>query len=356
LSTFDGLGEWYKELMSRAFQVSDKPYQEALARWGVHKDQSSWWRTEMDGWLGGASASARTVNVYSRLSYREGFYPIQDIPPERPISNDDIGPVEKNSGDLLVFSSWEHYYRLRKIPVSSPVALLLSFPLTLYHAITLYGQVPVTVAAMLKRPLRIHLVGVEKELNFLDLFKEVSFLLPQDMMVRRFMFGGVVSARPKLKCFIVDLNPKLELVLVVREDMIPKNPESSKSLCGLRLELTNSLTLILVSGTYGDSLDPNFDCGSGLPDMVVGMNAGLFAYESWRSVVTYLYRSPGVVGVFTDYNEHSGVNCASLGGTMSRNSLRVNPFRQPRAMPVYSMNLPQLSNCFFYVFNEQLME
>jgi hypothetical protein len=126
----------------------------------------------------------------------------------------------------------------------------------------------------------------------------------------------------------------------------------------LKIEMTTNLTIGAVSGTYGDdsSLDPNFDCGTGPPDMVVALNAGLYAYESWRSVVTYLYQHAGVVGVFTDYNEYSGINCAALGGEKSRNSLSINPFRQPRAMPVYSMNLPQFSNGFIYVFNAQELE
>lgn len=113
----------------------------------------------------------------------------------------------------------------------------------------------------------------------------------------------------------------------------------------------------MVSGTYGDSLDPNFDCGGGgTPDMVIAANAGLYAYESWRSVVNYLYNNPGIVGVFTDYNEYSGENCASLAGHKGRESLCINPFRQPRAMPVYSMNLPQFSNGFLYVMNAQELE
>lgn len=90
--------------------------------------------------------------------------------------------------------------------------------------------------------------------------------------------------------------------------------------------------------------------------MVIAMNAGLYAYESWRSVVDYLYHNKGVVGVFTDYNEYSGVHCAGLGGAASRESLCINPFRQPLAMPVYSMNLPQFSNGFFYVFNAQELD
>jgi hypothetical protein len=171
-------------------------------------------------------------------------------------------------------------------------------------------------------------VGIEKELNFLDLFKEVGFVLPQDLSV--------------------------ELVFVVREDMLPVSCRDNKE--ASTIHLTCNLTLHLVSGTYGDTLDPNFDCGSGPPDMIIAMNAGLFAYESWRSVVAFLHRHNGIVGVFSDYNEHSGMNCASLGGAKARESLKVNPFRQPRALPVYSMNLPQFSNGFIYVYNEQKLE
>lgn len=124
----------------------------------------------------------------------------------------------------------------------------------------------------------------------------------------------------------------------------------------LHRRLTENTELLVVQGSYNVDLNPNFDCGSGPPDMIIGMNAGLFAYKSWRSVVSFLAENKGVVGVFTDYNEHSGTNCASLGGKLSRESLSVNPFRQPRTMPVKCMNLPQFSNGFVYVFNQQEIE
>jgi len=118
-----------------------------------------------------------------------------------------------------------------------------------------------------------------------------------------------------------------------------------------KIKLTSNMSVHVASGTYGgEELDPNFDCGTGAPDMIIGLNAGLFAYDSWRSVIEYLDHHKGVVGVFTDYNEHSGMNCAALGGA---SILHINPFRQPRAMPTYSMNLPQFSNGFIYVFNQQ---
>jgi hypothetical protein len=140
--------------------------------------------------------------------------------------------------------------------------------------------------------------------------------------------------------------------------MVPKhcNDDLVSHERGMELNLTPNLTLFIQPGTFGDTLDPLFDIGTGPPDMVIGMNAGLYAYESWRSVIEFLDENSGVVGVFTDYNEHSGTNCASLGGGKSRESLKMNPFRQPRAMPVYSMNLPQFSNGFMYVFNEQELD
>lgn len=326
--------------MERPFQLSDSPYKFFLTdNLDVLNDSiPSWWTTEVDGWSGGLSGSAKKVNTLLRHSYKSGFQLSEDqIPPESKVASDDwIGIVKKNECDLFEFDSWREYYTIRKIPMSSPVALLLTFPLTIYYAIVKHGSVPVTVARMLKRPLRLHVVGIEKELNMLDIFKEIGYLLPEDI--------------------------KLELVFIVRKDMLPpkcKTIESrSRNGSDVKIELLENLTLILKSGTYCDNLDPSFDCGSGPPDMVVGMNAGLFAYKSWRNVVEYLNSSKnrGVVGVFTDYNEHSATNCASLGGGSCRESIHINPFRQPRAMPVHSMNLPQFSNSFIYVYNEQQLD
>ena len=119
---------------------------------------------------------------------------IVDIPEEGRITVNDVSrcccsvadhslPIRTNNVGLLTLSSWQEYYTLRNIPPSSPVCLLLTFPLTIYHAIEKYGEVPVTVAKMLDRPLRIHVVGAEKEINFFDMFKEVMFLLPEDIKV-----------------------------------------------------------------------------------------------------------------------------------------------------------------------------
>jgi hypothetical protein len=217
LSAFDYLDpEWQAPLVGREFQLSEEPYKRFLmSRLMInkrsmepndkgtgenmidHKDDcspsfSSWWRTETDGWAGGESASAQEVDITVRRSYEEGFAPIpsDQLPPSQRVCDRDYDRVglsekenNKNAVGLWRLSTWEEYYRLRSIPAQSPVALLCTFPLTIYRAIVEYGEVPVTVARMLQRPLRIHVVGTEKELNFLDLFQELGFLLPEDLKV-----------------------------------------------------------------------------------------------------------------------------------------------------------------------------
>lgn len=192
LSSFedDYFGEWQAALTSRPHQLGEQAYEEYLRSLGIFdtpENCSSWWRTEMGGWSGGKSASASQVDASVRQSYAEGFAPIVDIPPERRVTEEDLvrsgQQNKKNAVGLLAISSWKEYYRLRNIPASSPVCLLCTFPLTIYRAIEQFGEVPVTVSRMLKRPLRIHVVGAEKEMNFLDLFKELVFLLPEDLAV-----------------------------------------------------------------------------------------------------------------------------------------------------------------------------
>ena len=196
LATFSYLGNWTQDLAAAAFHSSEQPYETYLRnQLGIFTDDMdkmvSWWSTELYGWAGGNSQSAKTVDIATRQSYAQGFAPLKDIPPQRPVDENDIVRATQegsvvigtNSVGLWQLTSWEDYYRLRDLPPSSPVALLCTFPLTVYHGIVLYGEVPCTVARMLKRPMRVHIVGVEKEANFLDLFQEVGYLLPQDFPV-----------------------------------------------------------------------------------------------------------------------------------------------------------------------------
>jgi len=159
----------------------------------LHVLGKGWWLTETKGWSSGMGASSKFVDVSKRMTYQEGFGDLDpDLVPKEdyvnyPIAASLLGDVFNNQ-ELLSLDSWEEYYKVRNIPLSSPVALLMTFPLTIYYAIQKYGEVPITVSRMLRRPLRVHIVGVEKELNFLDLFSEVGYLLPSDFIVSFILF------------------------------------------------------------------------------------------------------------------------------------------------------------------------
>ncbi len=190
---------WHTPLSTRACQLSDEPYEtflrDTLNVLPATDDKNelegpvfNWWITETSGWKGGESDGAKQVQILQRLSYVDGFA-LNDtsfLPPERNTTEKDRTnaniPKDLETG-FIKLTSWSEYYKLRGIQLDSPVALLCTFPLTLYYAVQEYGKVPVTIARLLKRALRIHMVGVEKELNFLDLFKEFSFLLPSDVEV-----------------------------------------------------------------------------------------------------------------------------------------------------------------------------
>lgn len=178
LSNFDDFFDtWQTHLTTRPHQLGEEAYLMHLQHMGIDVDGClNWWRTEMGGWSGGESTSATEVDASIRFSYVEGFAPVAAIPPQSRVTLEDLENAgldkKKNSFGITRLSSWKDYYNLRRIPHSSPVSLLCTFPLTIYRAIEQYGEVPVTVARMLKRPLRIHIVGAEKELNFWISFKK----------------------------------------------------------------------------------------------------------------------------------------------------------------------------------------
>ena len=186
--------DWHRPLLDRQNQISEEPYKKYLTEdleVLESGQERNWWPTEISGWCGGQSDGAKQIDFIQRLSYQQGFaLETQLLPPERPVVVEDctIAGIQRESQcNLLDINSWEEYYKLRNIPLKSPVALLLTFPLTIYHALLKYGAVPITVARMLSRQIRIHVVGIEKELNFLDIFKELAFLLPEDLKVSSFV-------------------------------------------------------------------------------------------------------------------------------------------------------------------------
>jgi hypothetical protein len=57
--------------------------------------------------------------------------------------------------------NWTSYYKWRGLPLNSPAALLLHWPLTIYRLLFLLGFLHLETGGTVRRKLSIHLLGVE---------------------------------------------------------------------------------------------------------------------------------------------------------------------------------------------------
>lgn len=76
--------------------------------------------------------------------------------------------VSEHEGGVTGWSSW---YAWKKLPLKSPAALLMDYPLSAYWLIThTLGLTTATAGHSDRRiPLNVHVLGAEVELNFLPL-------------------------------------------------------------------------------------------------------------------------------------------------------------------------------------------
>ncbi|XP_072351082.1 zinc finger MYND domain-containing protein 15-like, partial [Scyliorhinus torazame] len=69
------------------------------------------------------------------------------------------------------FGSWKSYYQWRGFGLESPVAVLLSYPLTIYHIITsLVPQHFPELNILNKQSLKIHILEAQKQLEIRMVF------------------------------------------------------------------------------------------------------------------------------------------------------------------------------------------
>uniref|UniRef100_A0A663F359 Zinc finger MYND-type containing 15 n=1 Tax=Aquila chrysaetos chrysaetos TaxID=223781 RepID=A0A663F359_AQUCH len=88
--------------------------------------------------------------------------------------------------------SWQQYYAWRGLPLSSPLAALLSYPLSLYYIVTsLVPQHFPELNILRKRSLRVQVEESGRELQLVGLFWELSVLLPHISLELLFLGGSV---------------------------------------------------------------------------------------------------------------------------------------------------------------------
>ncbi|KAF2304977.1 hypothetical protein GH714_000840 [Hevea brasiliensis] len=208
----------------------------------------------------------------------------------------------------ILLSGWPEYYNLRSLPLSSPVADILSHPLTVYYILTTLNISSKNLLLKGKEVI-LHYLGPEGELDWLPAFAEISHLL-----------NG---------------SGNIHIVMVGTE--VPTNLSGSTSGISSRVRVN------LVRGIYQEEATylPS-------PHIIVALNCGLDSYMSWGGALE-LIKSASVPAFFTEQSEISCGNAKQVlrgAGLHITHPVTPNPFRSPVKTHGTSSNLPSYSNGF----------
>ncbi|CAK7332755.1 unnamed protein product [Dovyalis caffra] len=215
------------------------------------------------------------------------------------------GPISPISECL---SSWLDYYEWRCIPLHSPVALLLHWPLTIYHAAQIACVRNLIVET---HKLCIHYLGPEKELLQLAAFGELLALFPGVQVHIEFIGPAIPQHRDGEKIVLCSCAHCMDA------DCICKSSSENLSRVATTGKST-SMTIQLRSGFYHDhyrDLAEVFFPPDLFPHLVIAPNAGVAAYPSWLPTIE-LIKKMNVTAIFSDYCEeacHLAACCIKSG-------------------------------------------
>ncbi|KAL7091578.1 hypothetical protein ACP275_12G114000 [Erythranthe tilingii] len=239
-------------------------------------------------------------------------------------------------------STWKDYYEWRCIPFSSPAALLLHWPLTIYWAIqlaTIKNLLP-----QISNELRIHYLGPEKELLQLAVFGELQALFP-GVDVHIDLIGPAIphlrdGEKTDLYTYAQCNEPDCECKSTFESHI------ERKTNCR-----SSAITVQLHAGFYHDCYRELIKDSS--PHIIIAPNAGIAAYTSWLPTLEVI-REMKVPVVFSDYCEeasHLAAACiTSVTGAPPTIQIQINPFRQPIRVEESVLHFPCYSNCFLFGF------
>ncbi|XP_038702997.1 zinc finger MYND domain-containing protein 15 isoform X2 [Tripterygium wilfordii] len=264
------------------------------------------------------------------------------------------GPVSPITKRL---SSWKDFYNWRGIPLLSPVAILLHWPLTIYHAVQVTSTI--SLSSGNRNGLYIHYLGPEKELTQLAAFGELRALFP-GVQLHIELIGPSIPEHREVNCFQEDSHyATLDVAQIQRDgekinilsyapcveaDCICKplneNVDTGKS---------SAVLLQLHRGFYHDRFKDI--AKDSTPDLIIAANAGVAAYPSWLPTIE-LIKELKVPAIFSDYCEEACHLAARCIGSVTNRPLTVriqlNPFRQPMVVEDSGLFLPCYSNCFLF--------
>ncbi|KAG6555095.1 hypothetical protein Mapa_003130 [Marchantia paleacea] len=225
------------------------------------------------------------------------------------------GSDRSTGSDGSSLSCWVDYYHLRSLTFLSPVAAILTYPLTVYNIVTSICTSTKTILAKHKE-VTIHYLGPQWELDWLPAFAEVGHLLSA------FQSGS------------------LHIVMV--------GPEVPNSLSGEATALGKKLRITYVQGLYQEEATALFP-----PHLVVALNAGLDRSETWAGDLNTI-KQQAVPTYFTDYAESCCLNAKQvlLAAELPLTQPIVpNAFRSPVRSRVPFTDVPWFTNGFLFGVN-----
>ncbi|KDQ11803.1 hypothetical protein BOTBODRAFT_113878 [Botryobasidium botryosum FD-172 SS1] len=289
------------------------------------------WPTDVEGW-----------NMKDHEAYVPRLFFTDEVPP----------PERPRPGQIKDWMSW---YAWRGLSLESPVALLMDFPLSVYHLLVdILKVVRPDNGPGKRQSLDVHYIGTEIELNYLPIFSELALLLPYTDITLT-LFGESVYE-------LVQTARKNHPGSLATQDIVWSYTAPKKTGQGsIKIKL------------YPDAKlwDRHVLVGIGSePDAMVALDAGLMAYPTWQEPIqmSTVLNIPFAV---TEYAEQSMDVCArnlpdmramfasSILGMSGMppsyianlrkyhpHPITINPFHRPGQRPVAPYRLPNYYNGF----------
>ncbi|KAL3522019.1 hypothetical protein ACH5RR_014853 [Cinchona calisaya] len=304
---------FYKAMMEREEELAVEIFMfnclaEQQCKWleslGVH--QKGMWR--------------RKCNCFCRWSY--GLLPVNsevcdswgnldddEYPPDLPFDDYDRDGLSSP----ILLSGWSEYYNLRSLPLSSPVADILSHPLTMFYILTALSISSINLL-LEGNEVTLHYLGPEGELDWMPAFVEIGHLL-----------NGVGS---------------IQIVMI--------GPEVPTNLSGTMSRINDRVRIHFVRGIY---LEETTYIPS--PHVILALNCELETYPSWVGALD-LIKLRGLPAFFSCQSEISCSNAKQVlrtAGLHINYPMTPNPFRSPVRNYGASTNFPSYSNGFLLGVN-----
>ncbi|KAJ6577738.1 hypothetical protein B0H19DRAFT_1121209 [Mycena capillaripes] len=164
--------------------------------------------------------------------------------------------------------TWSDYYKWRGLPMTSPAALLLQWPMSVYGCLKELGFEPLVSISGPRRKLTVFYLGARDEISFIPVFGELALNFPNTDL-NLVMFGPTVRVA----------------VEIARAQGVTRSfrpcvfEYTAPAACGggtvrVLLDFNPAETY------YRPSREP-----SEHPDALVALNAGLGTYISWHHVI-----------------------------------------------------------------------